>query len=163
MACRVDAACPEAVQAFAHQSGRKRTGLGWAFRAVFCGQKVHRNRSLHLGNLRILPRWTPIEGGEGGGICIPCFGRKRNLPRFHQFLVHFRDERAWPGVTVIPQVPIVKPRAFGMRQRIPHKPDLFGCPFEHDHYFSIRDRLRLSPRRGLLICGFSVRWLTPFL
>lgn len=32
--------------------------------------KVHRNHYLYLGDLRILPCWTPVEGGEDKGAGI---------------------------------------------------------------------------------------------
>ncbi len=70
MACRAEAA-----------SG----GVSWA--------QVHRDRSLLLGNARVPPSHSAVEGSEDGGGGRVASGRERGHPRLRQLLMHLREER----------------------------------------------------------------------
>ncbi|KAL0150581.1 hypothetical protein M9458_054174, partial [Cirrhinus mrigala] len=69
MVCRADAACPEAVKALARRelTSPEQSLGGSRQAAAFCGECTH-NCPLCLGNHCKPPRWTPIEGGQGGGV-----------------------------------------------------------------------------------------------
>ncbi len=85
---------------FGRESGCLLTGLGWEMRTVppssgVSWAQVHRNRSLHLGNARVPPGHSAVEGSEDGGGGRGASGRERGHPRLRQVLVHLREERHW--------------------------------------------------------------------
>ncbi len=51
------------------------------------------DRSLHLGNARVPPGHSAVEGSEDGGGRRAASGRERGHPRLRQLLVHLREER----------------------------------------------------------------------
>ncbi len=83
---------------FGRESGCQLTGLGRETRTVppsggVSWAQVHRDRSLHLGNARIPPGHSAIEGSEDGGGGRAASGRERGHPRTRQLLMHLREER----------------------------------------------------------------------
>ncbi len=83
---------------FGRESGCQLTGLGRETRTVppsggVSWAQVHRNRSLHLGNARVPPGHSAIEGSEDGGGGRTASGRERGHPRTRQLLMHLREER----------------------------------------------------------------------
>lgn len=66
------------------------TGFGWDTRMIppSCGilwAQVHRNRTLHLGNVNVPPCHPAIEGSEDGGGRQAAFGRKGAV---HDFIIY---------------------------------------------------------------------------
>ncbi len=83
---------------FGRESGCQLTGLGRETRTVppsggVSWAQVHRDRSLHLGNARVPPGHSAIEGSEDGGGGWAASGRERGHPRTRQLLMHLRGER----------------------------------------------------------------------
>ncbi len=83
---------------FGRESGCQLTGLGRETRTVppsggISWAQVHRDRSLHLGNARVPPGYSAIEGSEDGGGGRAASGRERGHPRTRQLLMHLREER----------------------------------------------------------------------
>ncbi len=83
---------------FGRESGCQLTGLGWETRTVppiggASWAQVHRHRSLHLGNARVLPGHSAVEGSEDGGGGRAASGRERGHPRLRQLLMHLQEER----------------------------------------------------------------------
>ncbi len=84
---------------FGHESGRQFTGFGRETRTIppsgsILQAQVHRNRTLHLGNVNVTPSRPAIEGSEDGGGRRAASGRKKgpsttssdaNRPRFCSF------------------------------------------------------------------------------
>ncbi len=64
----------------------------WLMAALGGGQ-VHRDGSLHLGNARVSPGHSAVEGSEDGGGGRAASGRERGHPRTRQLLMHLREER----------------------------------------------------------------------
>ncbi len=58
---------------------RTRTVLSWLLAALGGGQ-VHRDGSLHLGNARVSPGHSAVEGSEDGGGGRAASGRERGHP-----------------------------------------------------------------------------------
>ncbi len=78
--------------------GRELTGLGRETRTVppsggVSWAQVHRDRALHLGNARVPPGHSAVEGSEDGGGGRAASGRERGHPRTRQLLMHLREER----------------------------------------------------------------------
>ncbi len=83
---------------FGRESGCQFTGLGRETRTVppsggVSWAQVHRDRSLHLGNARVPPGHSAVEGSEDGGGGRAASGRERGHPRTRQLLMHLREER----------------------------------------------------------------------
>ncbi len=83
---------------FGRESGCQLTGLGRETRTVppsggVSWAQVHRDRSLHLGNARVPPGHSAVEGSEDGGDGQGASGRERGHPRLRQLLMHIREER----------------------------------------------------------------------
>ncbi len=83
---------------FGRESGCQLTGLGRETRTVppsggVSWAQVHRDRSLHLGNARVPPGHSAVEGSEDGGGGRAASGRERGHPRTRQLLMHLREER----------------------------------------------------------------------
>ncbi len=83
---------------FGRESGCQITGLGRETRTVppsggVSWAQVHRDRSLHLGNARVPPGHSAIEGSEDGGGGRAASGRERGHPRTRQLLMHLWEER----------------------------------------------------------------------
>ncbi len=106
---------------FGLESGCQLTGLGRETRTVppsgsVSWAQVHRDRSLHLGNARVPPGHSALEGSEDGGGGRAVSGRERGHPRTRQLLMHLREERHWGRS----KKPIVQPRGLGTRcSRLP--------------------------------------------
>ncbi len=78
---------------FGRESGCQLTGLGRETRTVppsggVSWAQVHRDRSLHLGNARVPPGHSAVEGSEDGGGGRAASGRERGHPRLRQLLMH---------------------------------------------------------------------------
>ncbi len=83
---------------FGRESGCQLTGLGRETRTVppsggVSWTQAHRDRSLHLGNSRVPPGHSAVEGSEDGGGGQAASGRERGHPRTRQLLMHLREER----------------------------------------------------------------------
>ncbi len=83
---------------FGRESGCQRTGLGRETRTVppsggVPWAQVHRDRSLHLGNARVSPGHSAVEGSEDGGGGRGASGLEKGHPRPRQLLMHLRKER----------------------------------------------------------------------
>ncbi len=83
---------------FGRESGSQLTGLGREMRTVplsggVSWAQVHRDRSLHLGNARIPPDHSTVEGSEDGGGGRAASGCERGHPQTRQLLMHLREER----------------------------------------------------------------------
>ncbi len=57
------------------------------------GEEQALDRSLHLGNARVLPGHSAVEGSEDGGGGRAASGHERGHPRTRQLLMHLREER----------------------------------------------------------------------
>ncbi len=82
---------------FGRESGCQFTGLGQETQTVppsggVSWAQVHRDRSLLLGNARVPPGRSAVEGSEDGG-GRAASGRERGHPRLRQLLMHLREER----------------------------------------------------------------------
>ncbi len=83
---------------FGRESGCQLTGLGRETRTVppsggVPWAQVHRDRSLHLGNARVPPGHSAVEGSEDGGGGRGASGREKGHPQPRQLLMHLRKER----------------------------------------------------------------------
>ncbi len=83
---------------FGCESGCQLTGLGRETRTVppsggVSWAQVHCDRSLHLGNARVPPGHSAVEGSEDGGGGRAASGRERGNPLLRQLLMHLREER----------------------------------------------------------------------
>ncbi len=83
---------------FGRESGCQLTGFGRETRTVppsggVSWAQVHRDRSLHLGNARVPPGHSAVEGSEDGGGGRAASGCERGHPRLRQLLMHLREER----------------------------------------------------------------------
>ncbi len=72
---------------FGRESGCQLTGLGREMRTVppsggVSWAQVHRDRSLHLGNARVPPGHSAVEGSEDGGGGRATSGRERAIHDF---------------------------------------------------------------------------------
>ncbi len=77
------------------------------------------DRSLHLGNARVPPGHSAIEGSEDGGGRRAASGRERGHPRLRQLLVHLQEERHRGSS----EKPIVQPRGLGTGRSVDLQPD----------------------------------------
>ncbi len=87
---------------FGRKSGCQLTGLGRETRTVppsggVPWAQVHRDRSLHLGNARVPPGHSAVEGSEDGGGGRGASDRERGHPRSRQLLMHLRKESTGAG------------------------------------------------------------------
>ncbi len=83
---------------FGRERGCQLTGLGWETRTVppsggVSWAQVHRDRSLHLGNARVPPGHSAVEGSEDGRGGRVASGHVSGHPRLCQLLMHLREER----------------------------------------------------------------------
>ncbi len=83
---------------FGRERGCQLTGLGWETRTVppsggVSWAQVHRDRSLHLGNVRVPPGHSAVEGSEDGRGGRVASGHVSGHPRLCQLLMHLREER----------------------------------------------------------------------
>ncbi len=85
---------------FGRESSRQLTGFGRETRTVppsggVSWAQVHHDRSLHVGNARVPPGSSAIEGSEDGGDRRAASGHERGNPRLRQLLMHLREKRHW--------------------------------------------------------------------
>ncbi len=131
---------------FGRESGCQLTGLGRETRTVppsggVSWAQVHRDRSLHLGNSRVPPGHSAVEGSEDGGGGRAASGRERGHPRTRQLLMHLREERhRGSGLTTTPrsEKPIVQPRELGTWRSVDLQPDAHSCPGKHGRQLWVR-------------------------
>ncbi len=132
---------------FGRESGCQLTGLGRETWTVppsggVSWAQVHRDRSLHLGNARVPPGHSAIEGSEDGGAGRAASGRERGHPRTRQLLMHLREERhrgrarLWAAPRS--EKPIVQPRGLGTGRSVDLQPDAHGCPGKHVRQLWVR-------------------------
>ncbi len=125
---------------FGRESSCQLTGLGRETRTVppsggVSWAQVHRDRSLHLGNARVPPGHSAVEGSEDGGGGRAASGRERGHPRLRQLLMHLREERhrgrarLWAAPRS--EKPIVQPRGLRTGRSGDLQPDAHGCPGKH--------------------------------
>ncbi len=125
---------------FGRESGCQLTGFGWETRTVppsggVSWAQVHRDHSLHLGNARVPPGHSAIEGSEDGGGGRAASGRERGHPRTRQLLMHLREERhrgrarLWAAPRS--EKPIVQPRGLGTGRSVDLQPNAHSCPGKH--------------------------------
>ncbi len=93
------------------ESGCQLKGFGRQTRTVppsggILWAQVHRDRSLHLGNARVPPGHSAVEGSEDGGGRRAASGRERGRPRLRQLLMHLREERHWGQSAVVSRAPL---------------------------------------------------------
>ncbi len=72
----------------------------------FVGTSAPRPLSLHLGNARVRPGHSAIEGSEDGGGGRAASGRERGHPRTRQLLMHLREERQPGQGAVVSRAPL---------------------------------------------------------
>ncbi len=104
--------------------------------------QVHRDRSLHLGNARVPPGHSAVEGSEDGGGGRADSGRERGHPRTRQLLMHLREERhrgrARLWAPPRSKKPIVQPRGLGTGRSVDLQPDAHSCPGKHGRQLWVR-------------------------
>ncbi len=132
---------------FGRKSGCQLTGLGRETRTVppsggVSWAQVHRDRSLQLGNARVPPGHSAVEGSEDGGGGRGASGRERGHPRLRQLVMHLREERHWGKArlwaTPRSEKPIVQPRGLGTGRSVDLQPDAHGCPGKHGRQLWVR-------------------------
>ncbi len=132
---------------FGRESGCQLKGLGRETRTVppsggVSWAQVHRDHSLHLGNARVPPGHSAIEGSEDGGGGRAASGRERGHPRTRQLLMHLREERhrgrarLWAAPRS--EKPIIQPRGLGTGRSVDLQPDARGCPGKHGRQLWVR-------------------------
>ncbi len=145
---------------FGRESGCQLTGLGRETRTVppsggVSWAKVHRDRSLHLGNARVPPGHSAVEGSEDGGGGRAASGRERGHPRTRQLLMHLREERhrGRARLWAVPrsEKPIIQPRDTEDNDRVRHPQT------ENDRNAEWHGRNGiLKKTRSSVICSFRI-------
>ncbi len=109
---------------FGRKSGSQFTGFGRETRTIppsggVLQAQVHRNRTLHLGNVNVPPSRPAIEGSEDGGGRRAASGRKKgpsttsSAPRALPGRKEPGQGRAWSRATACAEEPIILPRGLG--------------------------------------------------
>ncbi len=122
---------------FGRESGCKLTGLGRETRTVppsggVSWAQVHRDRSLHLGNARVPPGHSAVEGSEdrGGG---------RAGPSTNSSAPHAPPGRKAPGQgAVVRARPAPRNQSSNREGSVDLQPDAHGCPGKHGRQLWVR-------------------------
>ncbi len=129
-----------------YRFGLGRSSGGWSRTVPLSGgvswAQVHRDRTLHLGNARVPPGHSAVEGSEDGGGGRAASGRERGHPRLFQLLMYLREERhrgrarLWAAPRS--EKSIVQPRGLGTGRSVDLQPDAHGCLGKHGRQLWVR-------------------------
>ncbi len=132
--------------------------------AAFHGHKCTATCSLHLGNARIPPDHSTVEGSEDGGGGRAASGCERGHPQTRQLLMHLREERHRGRARLFcpaPRNQSSSREGSGLGGLVDLQPDAHGCPGKHGRQLWVRCGGGDNTRGGQLHRTFILRGREP--
>ncbi len=132
---------------FGRVSGCPLTGLGREMRTVppsggVSWAQVPRDRSLHLGNARVPPGHSAVEGSEDGGGGRAASGRERAIHDFISSSCTSGKKGTGAGrgcePRPAPRNQSSRREGLGLGGLVDLQPDAHGCPGKHGHQLWVR-------------------------